>query len=88
MATLNFGISNGGTLTAGSFYGSPSQIQGTGTINANGLVSDLPLVFNSPASVASQAISLVNSTGTTTLNLAPLSGVFGALVRDIWATAR
>ncbi len=43
--TINFG-SNGGTLTTSTFYGSPSQMTGTGTINASGLVSDVNLVFN------------------------------------------
>ena len=43
---INFGAS-GGTLTTRSLYASPTQLTGTGTINACGLVSDVNLVFDS-----------------------------------------
>ena len=48
--TINFGA-NGGTLTTGSFCASPTQVTGTGTVNASGLVSDVNLLFNSTASL-------------------------------------
>jgi T5SS/PEP-CTERM-associated repeat protein/autotransporter-associated beta strand protein len=48
---INFG-SGGGTLTSASIYASPTQLTGTGTINAHGLVSDANLVFDSGASTA------------------------------------
>ena len=43
--TLNFGP-RGGTLTTGTLAASPSQLAGTGTINANGLISDIDLRFD------------------------------------------
>jgi T5SS/PEP-CTERM-associated repeat protein len=43
---VNFGTS-GGTLTTQSLYVSPTQLTGTGTIIARGLVSDVNLVFDS-----------------------------------------
>ena len=45
--TVNFGASSGGTLSTQSLYASPSQLLGTGTINANGLLSDIDLKFDS-----------------------------------------
>lgn len=46
LGTINFGT-NGGTLTmSGTFYGSPSQMTGTGSITAAGLVSDIDRVFD------------------------------------------
>ena len=42
---VDFGT-GGGTLTTGSLYASPSQLVGTGTIESNGLISDLDLVFD------------------------------------------
>ena len=44
--TINFGA-HGGTLTTQSLLTSPNQLTGTGTINANGLASDVNLVFDS-----------------------------------------
>ena len=43
---INFG-SNGGTLTTGAICTLSSQLSGVGTINANGLATDLNLVFDS-----------------------------------------
>jgi len=40
-----------GTLTTRTLYASPSQLTGTGTINARGLVSDIDLVFGSAESL-------------------------------------
>ena len=52
MSAIKF---NGGTLTTQSLYASPSGVSsaltGTGVINANGLVSDVTLVFNSTSSL-------------------------------------
>ena len=45
-STINFGT-NGGTLTTQSLYASPTQLTGTGTVNACGLVSDFDLIFSS-----------------------------------------
>ena len=47
--TINLG--SGGTLTTGSLRASPSQVTGTGTINAYALVSDMALQFSSTASL-------------------------------------
>ena len=47
---INFGT-NGGTLTTGSLVASPSEVTGTGTIIAHGLVTDVDLLFNSTASL-------------------------------------
>ncbi len=55
---INFGA-GGGTLTTNTLIASPNQFSGTGTINANGLVSDLNLVFNSPQSLK-QTITLAS----------------------------
>ena len=44
--SINFGI-GGGTLTTGTLMASPSQLTGSGTINTQGLVSDVDLVFDS-----------------------------------------
>ena len=53
VTTINFGRSGGtgGTLTTGSLCASPSQLTGTGTVSARGLVSDVALLFNSAASL-------------------------------------
>ena len=56
---INFGA-NGGTLTTGSLAASPSQLTGTGTINARGLVSDVNLLFDSAASLK-QTLTFNNS---------------------------
>ncbi|MBN2580696.1 MAG: hypothetical protein JXB10_17050 [Pirellulales bacterium] len=42
---INFGTS-GGTLTTQSLLAAPSQLMGSGTINARGLVSDIDFVFD------------------------------------------
>ena len=42
-AAFNF---DDGTLTTKSLWASPSQLHGDGTINTNGLVSDIDLVFD------------------------------------------
>ncbi len=55
---INFGA-GGGTLTTGTLIAAPNQLSGTGTINANGLVSDINLVFNSPQSLK-QTITLAS----------------------------
>ncbi len=47
---VNFGA-NGGTLTTAMLYASPMQLAGTGTINTQGLVSDLNLVFASTSAL-------------------------------------
>ena len=44
--TIDFGA-NGGTLTTQTLLVSPAQLAGTGTINTNGLVSDIDLRFDS-----------------------------------------
>jgi T5SS/PEP-CTERM-associated repeat protein len=44
--TIDFG-DGGGTLTTQSLWTLPTNLTGTGTINARGLVSDLDLVFDS-----------------------------------------
>lgn len=48
---IQFGA-NGGTLTTQSLWASPSQLTGNGTINTQGLVSDVNLVFDSTASLS------------------------------------
>ena len=42
-SSINF---DDGTLTTKSLWASPSQLHGDGTINTNGLVSDIDLVFD------------------------------------------
>jgi fibronectin-binding autotransporter adhesin len=64
---VNFGT-GGGTLTANSLFASPHQMAGTGTINARGLVSDTPLVFDSFASL-SQSLMWNQSGQNVTVNL-------------------
>jgi T5SS/PEP-CTERM-associated repeat protein len=44
-AAIDFGTA-GGTLTANTLLASPSQLSGTGTVIAKGLVTDTNLVFN------------------------------------------
>ena len=53
---------NGGTLTTWSLAASSSQLTGTGTINARGLVSDVNLVFDSAASLK-QTLTFNNQPG-------------------------
>jgi T5SS/PEP-CTERM-associated repeat protein len=48
--TISFG-DGGGTLTTGALAASPGQLSGTGTVNTRGLISDVDLVLDSPASL-------------------------------------
>ncbi len=79
--TINFGA-NGGTLTTGSLFASPSQLLGTGTINACGLVSDIDLVFDSTHGLT-QTITLnsltdQNVTVNLDMSIADNNGALGA----------
>ncbi|MEN6452105.1 MAG: PEP-CTERM sorting domain-containing protein [Thermoguttaceae bacterium] len=65
--TIDFG-SGGGTLTTGSLAGSSTQLKGTGTINARGIVSDLSPVFDSTDSLV-QTFVFKQSGQNVTLNL-------------------
>jgi T5SS/PEP-CTERM-associated repeat protein len=68
----------GGTLTTNTLIASPSQLTGTGTINTNGLVSDLDLVFDATHS-SSQTLTLNSQPGqNVTVNLNAWSGYLGA----------
>ena len=51
-----------GTLTTGALAASPSQLTGTSTIDARGLISDLDLLFDSTASL-NQTFRLNNQSG-------------------------
>ena len=62
---IDFGATNGGTLSTGSFYASASQVTGAGTIETHGLVCDATLLFDS-GHTATQSMSF----GSATLNLA------------------
>ena len=62
---INFGAS-GGTLTTQALCASPGQLTGTGTINANGLVTDTNLSFPNPASLTQNGLS---GFGTVAVNL-------------------
>jgi T5SS/PEP-CTERM-associated repeat protein len=64
---IDFGT-NGGTLTTGALYASPSQFAGTGTIVANGLVADIDLKFDASHGLA-QTIPLQKPGQNVTLNL-------------------
>ncbi len=44
--SINFGDSEGGTLTTGTLYAGASQLSGSGTINAAGILTDAALVFD------------------------------------------
>ncbi len=44
---INFGESDGGTLTTATLYAGASQLSGSGIINAAGIVTDADLVFDS-----------------------------------------
>ena len=77
---INFGT-NGGTITTQSLCASPSQLMGTGTINARGLVSDIDLVFGATHDLT-QTITLNNLPGqnvSINLNMASGPSVNGAL---------
>ena len=65
--TINFGV-NGGTLTTQSLLASPTQLAGTGTINACGLVSDVDLIFDSVQSLK-QTFAIQQSGLNVTVNL-------------------
>ena len=76
---INFGT-NGGTLTTGSLYVSPTQVTGTGTINTCGLVADGNMVFDTTHG-PSQILTW-NSAGqnvTVHLDLTGTSGAVGDL---------
>lgn len=60
--------SGGGTLTTASLQATPTSLTGTGTVNTNGLVSDLDIVFDSTHG-AKQTLILPNSAGRITVNL-------------------
>ena len=68
--TINF-AAGGGTLTTQCLYASPAQLTGTGTINANGLVSNVNLVFDSTHGLSQTVTGL----GNVTLNLDMTNGV-------------
>jgi len=57
-----------GTLTTGSFTAAVSDLSGTGTINTNGLLSDVDLVFDSSHGL-SQTLNLTGPGRNITLNL-------------------
>ena len=63
---IDFGA-NGGTLTTGSLYASPTQFAGTGTVNTRGLVGDFNLIFDSTHGLK-QAITLQQSGQNVTIN--------------------
>lgn len=44
---INFGASNGGSLSTVSLYVHPDRLQGAGTVSTKGLVSDVDLTFTS-----------------------------------------
>ncbi len=78
--TINFG-SNGGTLSTQSLLAAPSQLAGTGTISARGLVSDIDLVFDAAHSLR-QTVLLNSPPGrniSINLDMTGASGSFGAL---------
>lgn len=72
-STRRIHFENSGTLTTGSLIASPAQITGTGIINANGLVSDVNMLFDA-ASGQSQTITLNDLPGQNiTINLTTLN---------------
>jgi T5SS/PEP-CTERM-associated repeat protein len=73
---INFGA-NGGTLTTQTLYAGSSQITGTGTIQARGLVTDCDLVFDA-AHGLSQTFSWVDLQKNMTVQL-DLTGSSGAV---------
>ena len=62
---INF---DNGTLNTGGLFSSPSNLQGTGTINTNGLVSDINLIFDRLSSL-SQSFTLDDPGQNISLNL-------------------
>lgn len=79
---IHFGTSTkGGTLNTLTLHASSSQLNGTGTINAVGLVGDLELVFDANHGIT-QAITLNDHTDqnvTINLDLSNTSGKLGDL---------
>ena len=75
---ISFGP-NGGTLTTTTLIASPSQLTGTGTVNANGLISDFDLVFDSTASLTQKLVfnRLPNQDITLNLNMTESPGTLG-----------
>ena len=65
--SVNFGP-GGGTLTTKTLWTSPAALTGTGTINANGLATDVDLLFDATHS-ASQTFTLNRSGQNITINL-------------------
>jgi T5SS/PEP-CTERM-associated repeat protein len=81
---VEFGA-GGGTLTTCGLFASPSQLQGTGLINARGLVSDIDLVFDASHGLT-QTILSEQSSGTVTISLdlsnTSYNGALGAGWKD------
>jgi fibronectin-binding autotransporter adhesin len=65
--TITFGPGSG-TLTTQSFFASPSQLAGTGTVNARGLVTDIDLRFDSTHALK-RTVTLEQSGQSITVNL-------------------
>ena len=76
---IDFGT-NGGTLTTQTLLASPAQLAGTGTINTNGLVSDIDLRFDS-AHGLKQTLVFQQSGQNVTVNVDMTggAGAYGAL---------
>jgi T5SS/PEP-CTERM-associated repeat protein len=71
---IHFGT-NGGTLSSRSLYFTPSQVTGTGTINTQGLISDMDLVFDASHGLT-QTLTMNGSGQNVTINF-DLSGNSG-----------
>ena len=67
VGSINFGT-HGGTLITETLHARPSELKGTGTIQTQGLVSDIDLVFD-VAHGATQTLSLNDSGQNIALNL-------------------
>ncbi len=63
--TINF---DNGVLTTGGFLGAPADLNGSGVINAKGLVSDVDFVFNDASSL-SRVITFTGPGKNVTINL-------------------
>ncbi|MEN6450963.1 MAG: hypothetical protein ABFC96_10765, partial [Thermoguttaceae bacterium] len=90
VAAINFGAC-GGTLTTAGLAASPSQLSGTGTINARGLLTDASLVFNADHGLQ-QTITLnslpnQNVAISLDMSVAASNGVLGAGWRDAGSLA-
>lgn len=81
--TINF---DNGTLTTGTLYASPTQLTGSGTVNATGLVSDIDLLFDAAHPSLTRAILLNSQPGqniTVNLNLTTTTlGSLGAGIKE------